>query len=47
MNLIDILIEKDIQWIEGADGVVQDEDGEVKFYFGEKTSYMYGVGLEM
>ena len=32
MNLIDILIENDIQWPNGADGVVQDQDGEVKFY---------------
>ena len=36
MNLIDILIEKDIQWPDGADGVVQDVDGEVKFYAGEE-----------
>ena len=35
MKLIDILIEKDIQWPDGADGVVQDVDGEVKFYAGE------------
>lgn len=36
MNLIDTLIEKDIQWPDGADGVVQDVDGEVKFYAGEE-----------
>ena len=35
MKLIDILMDKDIQWPDGADGVVQDVDGEVKFYAGE------------
>lgn len=36
MKLIDILIEGDIQWPEGATGAVQDGDGEVKFYAGGK-----------
>lgn len=39
MKLIDILIENDIKWPKGATGVVQDCDGEVKFYAGEKPIY--------
>ena len=42
MNLIDILIEKDIQWPDGAAGAVQDGDGEVKFYAGEKPIFDNG-----
>ena len=36
MKLIDILIENNVEWLDDADGVVQDVDGEVKFYAGEK-----------
>lgn len=39
MKLIDILIEHDVKWPEGAHGVVQDYDGEVKFYAGEKPFF--------
>lgn len=42
MKLIDILIEKDILWPVGATGVVQDYDGEVKFYVGEKPIFDNG-----
>lgn len=44
-KLIDILIDNDIQWPEGADGVVQDCDGEVKFYTGEKLRMLSGVWM--
>lgn len=44
-KLIDILIDNDIQWPEDADGVVQDCDGEVKFYTGEKLRMLSGVWM--
>lgn len=44
-KLIDILIGNDIQWPEGADGVVQDIDGEVKFYTVEKPRMLCGVWM--
>ena len=44
-KLIDILIDNDIQWPEGADGVVQDIDGEVKFYTVEKPRMLCGVWM--
>lgn len=37
-KLIDLLIDTGIQWPEGAEGVIQDSDGEVKFYSGEKPT---------
>lgn len=37
-KLIDLLIDTGIQWPEGADGVVQDCDGQIKFYVGEKPT---------
>ena len=45
MKLIDILIEKDIQWPDGATGAVQDGDGDVKFYAGGKPRLNNGVWI--
>ena len=45
MKLIDILIERGIQWPEGATGAVQDRDGEVKFYAGGKPRLNNGVWI--
>lgn len=47
MKLIDILIENDVKWPKGATGVVQDWDGEIKFYAGEKPSITGGCGSGM
>lgn len=44
-KLIDILIDNNIQWPVGASGVVQDCDGEVKFYTGEKLRMLNGVWM--
>lgn len=43
MKLIDILIERNIQWPYGMVGVVQDFDGEVKFYDGETPRLITGA----
>lgn len=44
MKLIDLLMDNNIQWPEGADGVVQDCDGQIKFYVGEKPT-IYATGI--
>ena len=43
-KLIDILIDNNIQWPEGAAGVVQDSDYFLKFYIGEKP-VMHDIGV--